>query len=51
MARDIGADQLIMSGFRVIGDGITTTNTGTTATTKFTINAGGHGKPEVRRKN
>ena len=41
MAADIGTDQLIMSGLRVIGTGIITTNGGTTATTEFTINGGG----------
>jgi hypothetical protein len=41
MARDIGADQFIMSGLRVIGNGIITTNGGITATTEFTINGGG----------
>jgi hypothetical protein len=41
MARDIGADQFIMSGRRVIGNGIITTNGGITATTAFTINGGG----------
>ncbi len=41
MAPDIGTDQLIMSGLRVIGNGIITTNSGTTATTEFTISGGG----------
>jgi len=45
MARDIGTDQFIMSGLRVIGNGIITTNGGTTATTGFTINGGGPVKP------
>lgn len=41
MARDIGTDQFIMPGLRVIGSGIITTNGGTMATTEFTINGGG----------
>ena len=41
MAPDIGTDQFIMPGLRVIGVGIITTNGGTTATTEFTINGGG----------
>ena len=41
MAPDIGTDQFIMSGLRVIGSGIITTNGGTTATTEFTTSAGG----------
>ena len=45
MARDIGTDQFIMSGLRVIGDGIITTKCGNTATTELAINGGGHVKP------
>ena len=37
MAPDIGTDQFIMPGLRVIGSGIITTNAGTTATTVTAI--------------
>ncbi len=37
MAPDIGTDQFIMSGPRVIGGGITTTKCGITATTEFAV--------------
>lgn len=47
MAPDIGTDQFIMSGLRVIGTGITTTKCGITATTEFTTSAGGFVSPAI----
>ena len=47
MAPDIGTDQFILSGLRVIGGGITTTKCGTTATTEFTTSAGGSVSPAI----